>query len=78
MQASDDMKEAKERKRADISKMRTSRASEALVSGEQDKAQQEKPKEVAVPVRSEKSVGRNEPCPCGSGKKYKKCHGKEV
>lgn len=21
-------------------------------------------------------VGRNEPCPCGSGKKYKKCHGK--
>lgn len=22
-------------------------------------------------------VGRNEPCPCGSGKKYKKCHGKD-
>lgn len=27
------------------------------------------------PVRVEKKVGRNEPCPCGSGKKYKKCHG---
>ncbi len=27
-------------------------------------------------VRSEKKVGRNEPCPCGSGKKYKQCHGK--
>jgi len=27
----------------------------------------------AVPVRVEKKVGRNEPCPCGSGKKYKKC-----
>ena len=26
--------------------------------------------------RSEKKVGRNEPCPCGSGKKYKHCHGK--
>ncbi|MEE9259235.1 MAG: preprotein translocase subunit SecA [Nitrospinaceae bacterium] len=26
--------------------------------------------------REEKKVGRNEPCPCGSGKKYKKCHGK--
>ncbi|MFU8822542.1 MAG: SEC-C metal-binding domain-containing protein, partial [Gammaproteobacteria bacterium] len=26
-------------------------------------------------VRSEKKVGRNEPCPCGSGKKYKHCHG---
>ena len=29
----------------------------------------------AVPSSVEK-VGRNEPCPCGSGKKYKKCHGK--
>ena len=27
-------------------------------------------------VRSEAKVGRNEPCPCGSGKKYKRCHGK--
>jgi SEC-C motif-containing protein len=28
-----------------------------------------------VPVRSEKKPGRNDPCPCGSGKKWKKCHG---
>ena len=27
-------------------------------------------------VRKEKKVGRNDPCPCGSGKKYKNCHGK--
>jgi preprotein translocase subunit SecA len=27
------------------------------------------------PVKAEKKVGRNDPCPCGSGKKYKKCHG---
>jgi preprotein translocase subunit SecA len=26
-------------------------------------------------VRSERKIGRNEPCPCGSGKKYKNCHG---
>ena len=26
-------------------------------------------------VRSERKVGRNEPCPCGSGKKFKNCHG---
>jgi preprotein translocase subunit SecA len=33
--------------------------------------------EPATPfVRSERKVGRNEPCPCGSGKKYKQCHGK--
>jgi preprotein translocase subunit SecA len=34
-------------------------------------AQAEQPK----PVRTGAKVGRNDPCPCGSGKKYKKCHG---
>jgi SEC-C motif-containing protein len=29
----------------------------------------------APPARAEKVPGRNDPCPCGSGKKYKKCHG---
>ena len=29
------------------------------------------------PVRAEKKPGRNDPCPCGSGKKYKNCHGRE-
>lgn len=28
------------------------------------------------PVRVEPKAGRNDPCPCGSGKKYKQCHGK--
>ncbi|MGF1925762.1 MAG: SEC-C metal-binding domain-containing protein, partial [Bacteroidia bacterium] len=27
------------------------------------------------PIRKEVTVGRNEPCPCGSGKKFKNCHG---
>jgi len=27
------------------------------------------------PVKAEQKIGRNDPCPCGSGKKYKKCHG---
>ena len=30
------------------------------------------------PVRVEKTVGRNDPCPCGSGKKFKNCHGKNL
>ncbi|MFA5419687.1 MAG: preprotein translocase subunit SecA, partial [Bacteroidales bacterium] len=30
------------------------------------------------PVKVEKKVGRNDPCPCGSGKKYKQCHGKNL
>ena len=29
------------------------------------------------PVRAEEKINRNAPCPCGSGKKYKKCHGKQ-
>jgi len=32
--------------------------------------------ERGVPMqREERKVGRNEPCPCGSGKKFKQCHG---
>ncbi len=30
-----------------------------------------------APIRVAKKVGRNDPCPCGSGKKYKNCHGRE-
>lgn len=30
------------------------------------------------PIRAQKTVGRNDPCPCGSGKKFKNCHGKEA
>ncbi len=40
--------------------------------GEEPEAQ--KPK--SQPVRVEQKIGRNDPCPCGSGKKYKNCHGK--
>ena len=29
-------------------------------------------------VVNEEKIGRNDPCPCGSGKKYKKCHGKNI
>jgi preprotein translocase subunit SecA len=33
-------------------------------------------KQKSKPVRSGPKVGRNDPCPCGSGKKYKQCCGK--
>ncbi|HLO57711.1 MAG TPA: preprotein translocase subunit SecA [Bacteroidales bacterium] len=44
-------------------------------SGQPDGAKKE---EHVQPVRVEKKVGRNDPCPCGSGKKYKHCHGAQV
>lgn len=40
--------------------------------------QQEGPRERVQPMKVQKKVGRNDPCPCGSGKKYKKCHGKDL
>ncbi|WP_075590754.1 preprotein translocase subunit SecA [Labilibacter marinus] len=65
---SEDIKEEEERKRQDLSRLVASR------QGYDGAEQKEKPK--AEPVRVEKKVGRNEPCPCGSGKKFKQCHGK--
>ena len=42
-------------------------------AGNQPNPEQERPK--LQPIRVEKTVGRNDPCPCGSGKKFKQCHG---
>jgi len=53
-------------KKTDLSNMRTSREELSTSNGE--------PKSQG-PVHVEKKVGRNDPCPCGSGKKYKNCHG---
>ncbi len=41
-----------------------------------DQSGQQKSK--PMPVHVEKKVGRNDPCPCGSGKKYKNCHGRDA
>lgn len=40
------------------------------------KEQHESPSQAQAEVREGPKVGRNDPCPCGSGKKYKQCHGK--
>ena len=48
---------------------------DAIFSEEEQKKLYKEQKE-STTVRKEKKVGRNDPCPCGSGKKYKKCCGK--
>ena len=63
----DQVKEGHSPRRLDTSKLETSR---------NDGSPDGKKKQKVQPVRKEKKVGRNEPCPCGSGKKYKSCHGK--
>ncbi len=50
-------------------------AQSALSAPESNAAEQGPPPSAIPQVRGERKVGRNEPCPCGSGKKYKSCHG---
>ncbi len=64
--------EAQRQRRPADEGLQTSRPQEV---GPTASAPQQVTKENTQPVRVEKKVGRNEPCPCGSGKKYKKCHG---
>ncbi|MBQ5410709.1 MAG: preprotein translocase subunit SecA, partial [Bacteroidales bacterium] len=53
------------RRKTDMSQMRTQR-NDLSTNGEQKSN---------TPIKADKKIGRNEPCPCGSGKKYKNCHG---
>ncbi len=50
-----------------MQQMRTNDPSQLSTNGEQKSR---------MPIRADKHVGRNDPCPCGSGLKYKNCHGK--
>jgi hypothetical protein len=64
------MQQAREQKqKIDVNKLQASRMAAAAAAGQGDKGK-------TAPIKVDKSVGRNEPCPCGSGKKYKHCHGK--
>jgi preprotein translocase subunit SecA len=62
-------------RRSNMSNLRASK-SEYGSSLDGDNGGQKREQKTAQPVRVEKKVGRNDPCPCGSGKKYKNCHGK--
>ncbi len=78
MQQPDEVRQAEQQRRHDYSKYRTQKdamanPAQAAAAGHDTRAQQ-KPE----PIRVEKRVGRNDPCPCGSGKKYKNCHGKDL
>jgi preprotein translocase subunit SecA len=66
----DEMKrQRQDRPKTDMSKLQASRMEAARNAGAADRG---KP----APAQAEPKVGRNDPCPCGSGKKYKQCHGR--
>jgi preprotein translocase subunit SecA len=75
IQDSSGVKQAQERRRQDYSKLSARKDEFTRDAGGSNEPK--KPERIQ-PVRAEKKVGRNEPCPCGSGKKYKQCHGKEA
>jgi preprotein translocase subunit SecA len=61
-------------KRLDLSKMEASKR-DIYEGGNGGQPQDTRERQITQPIRVEKKVGRNDPCPCGSGKKYKSCHG---
>lgn len=68
-----DQVHAAEQSRSDYSRYRTQK--DEYQRNDPSK-QDTREKQRTEPIRAEKTVGRNDPCPCGSGKKYKNCHGK--
>ena len=61
-----------EKVKAEMARMKATHDAAAQAAANAGQAERGKP----MPVTAEKRVGRNDPCPCGSGKKYKVCHGK--
>jgi len=73
------------REKTDLSKLRANK--EEIDAAGQDYGANERDKfepgdtrvvEKQAPIKVAPKIGRNDPCPCGSGKKYKHCHGKEA
>ena len=62
-------RERQERAKVDVNKLQASRMQAAAQAGQGERGP-------TAPIHVEKKVGRNDPCPCGSGKKFKNCHGK--
>jgi preprotein translocase subunit SecA len=79
MESQPPIREAQERKGLDLSKLSTSKQDASSSSISSNRAP-EAPREQrpVQPIHVEKRVGRNDPCPCGSGKKFKLCHGKDL
>jgi preprotein translocase subunit SecA len=80
--SSTQIKEGREKK-TDMSKMHQRKAEFAGAGGPEYVSQENEYNDPSAPIKQEPikvepKVGRNDPCPCGSGKKYKHCHGKDL
>jgi preprotein translocase subunit SecA len=77
VQDSSNVREARPPQKMDMSKLRTSSSDNVSATGapSNGRPQQQQAPPKLQPVRVDQKIGRNDPCPCGSGKKYKNCHG---
>ncbi|MCD6333027.1 MAG: SEC-C domain-containing protein, partial [Bacteroidales bacterium] len=77
----EEVRESHARQKLDMSNYETSKTESPEYSSPQSTVPQsgggmpQRPAKVQ-PIRVDKKIGRNDPCPCGSGKKYKNCHGR--
>lgn len=70
------MEEMENQRREELARQKMQlRHDELTALGQSDEEPQSRPAPKAQVVREGRKVGRNDPCPCGSGKKYKSCHG---
>jgi preprotein translocase subunit SecA len=77
VRAPEDVEAVEEQRRAAPPPVQYEHAPAASFNPQQDEPAAEAGGEAAQPfVRETRKIGRNEPCPCGSGKKFKQCHGR--
>ena len=80
IRSEEQLRRSEEERRAAEARQYRHAAASALASGDApaggSEPERPAPPQAAPFVREQRKVGRNEPCPCGSGKKYKRCHGK--
>ena len=71
-----EVRQAAPEQRQDMSKYQEQKQELSDPNQQAAAAQDTREKPKREPIRAQKTVGRNDPCPCGSGKKYKNCHGR--
>jgi preprotein translocase subunit SecA len=76
VRAQSDVEALEEQRRSTAPRQYRHAEASAMAGGEQAQAPEGEPRKQRPVTRQGRKVGRNEPCPCGSGKKYKHCHGK--
>ena len=76
MREPQEVRQAAPEQRQDMSKYQEQKQELSDPNQQAAAAQDTREKPKREPIRAQKTVGRNDPCPCGSGKKYKNCHGR--